>query len=263
MAMLIDSLKSPKYKAEILRCLKYGDNGESGDALYKILHDAKCFYIPDKESVSPAIHSIKNNIKIVPDLFKLPHNPMVMEILDSGARIAIFLWKTEWERGEAYEGLYFEKDDITKEVKCPILFGFDPKTLKEENGITYFNQSMLMLEPDKLTPRDDDGFSAVMINIMFYVCMINSPKIIELEKVDYERLNKTREKKGKEPLTNYSIIKLQATIRQQLSQEGNRHGVSFHWRRGHFKAKPKGLTWWNPHTVGDKKYGETKSAYLV
>lgn len=263
MTMLIDSLKNPKYKSVVLNCLKYGDNHGSGESLYRIIQEAKCFYIPDYKSFSPVIESLQGNFKAVPDLCKLPHSPMVIETTDNEARIAIFLWKTQWERGDGYEGLYFEKVKSTNEIKCPILFGFDPASLKMENNVPHIECSMLMLEPTQLTPMDDDGFLNVILTTMCYIALLNSPKIIEMENVDLERLNKKRVRNNKEPLTNYSVIHLQKIIKSQLKEQSDNHGVSFHWRRGHFKAKPKGLTWWNPHTVGNKKYGETKSAYLV
>lgn len=263
MSMLIDSLKKAVYKDHILKCLRFGDTQGSGDALYRIIQEAKCFYIPDYKSLTPVIESLQGNFKVVPDLCKLPHSPMVIETTDDEARIAIYLWKTQWERGEGYEGLYFEKIKSTNEIKCPILFGFDPASLKMENDIPYLETSMLMLEPTQLSPMNDDGFQAVILTVMCYVALLNSPKIIVMENVDLEKLNKKRVKNNKEPLTNYSIIHLQKTIKRQLGEQSNNHGVSFHWRRGHFKAKPKGLTWWNPHTVGSKEYGETKSAYLV
>jgi hypothetical protein len=100
--------------------------------------------------------------------------------------------------------------------------------------------------------------------LMGVVALINSPKIVDLENVPTDKINKHRMKKNKPPLVSHSIIKLQKHVKaQQKASVETGAGVALHWRRGHFKAKPKGMTWWNPHVVGKRELGEVVSGYLM
>jgi hypothetical protein len=94
-----------------------------------------------------------------------------------------------------------------------------------------------------------------------FLAMLNSRNCIEREPVDFSKLNKARQKRGKRPLLSYTKTKivLSKTQARTASARGiEREAARLHLVRGHFKIRRTGVYWWCPFTRGDAKRGALK-----
>lgn len=84
-----------------------------------------------------------------------------------------------------------------------------------------------------------------------------------------KKLQEARSKKGKLPLLEYRVLKL--NIPETIKAEGIEYDLTskphasprFHLRRGHIRRHPKKLIWVSPCTVGNKKLGEVVKDYRL
>lgn len=105
-----------------------------------------------------------------------------------------------------------------------------------------------------------------------YLIFINSPRVCEItECQNFEKVNKKREKKFKEPLLSYRVVDLNKEERKRMGgyEHSDKGEIAFHARRGHYmtltndRYKNKGMVWRKNTWVGNKKYGEVIKAYVA
>jgi hypothetical protein len=83
--------------------------------------------------------------------------------------------------------------------------------------------------------------------------LLNSRNAIDHEPVDLTRLNRARHKRGKRPIFQHRITRLQlskARERAALAQGLSRAEARAHLVRGHFKVRATGVFWWSPFARG-------------
>lgn len=77
--------------------------------------------------------------------------------------------------------------------------------------------------------------------IMQALLLLNMREYDKEEVIISEKLQKARQKRGKSPLKNYTLIKLNQKIRKYLAEHGERgYKVKPHFRRGHIRHLPNG-----------------------
>lgn len=98
-----------------------------------------------------------------------------------------------------------------------------------------------------------------------FLLMLNSRNALTREPDDFTRLNKTRAKNRKPPLTEF--IKTTLYVPRHLKQAfgnspANRAAARLHMVRGHYKIRSSGVYWWTPHPRGRGK-PVTRHQYTV
>lgn len=232
--------------------------------LYPEMKETKIFVVEETEAVRAAWGFIINTkIETLREMFKLPFSEIFLEI-----RGATF--------SASCNHLVYMPDGY-QHIVHPCVggtwYGRDIERGLFRQGVRFLiTQDLtihLLLEKEQ---KDIDADTKARLQghawaIICQICLINSPKIIDtITKPTQHYLNKKRIRNGKPPITEYHVIKLKPEIECQF-KESEKNAASgkmpFHWRRGHFKALPCGLRWWNAHTVGKKENGEIVSGYLM
>jgi hypothetical protein len=93
------------------------------------------------------------------------------------------------------------------------------------------------------------------------ILLLNSRNMTATQPVPApERLNRQRARKGREPLLDYSTIriKLSRSMTMRAGSAGERASSRFHVVSGHFKVRKSGVYWWNDFTRGDPSQGVVK-----
>lgn len=95
--------------------------------------------------------------------------------------------------------------------------------------------------------------------------LLNARNAVELETVDYSKLNRSRVKAGKPPLMTHKVLKIARRQQQRVYGDGEGRGdhapMRGHFVRGHFKARRSGIFFWNPHARGDFHRGRIEKDY--
>jgi hypothetical protein len=198
--------------------------------------------------------------------FALIHDPMWIEWLmpDSRERFGALLYSKPVVNGDPAIFCYFTFGGSDRAAKTFELFHFRilPDSLRQE-GVGY----RMNIENADGTDDDEVRFEHVCTVLIFdFIVRMNSKRITDFKPAeDLSRINKKRLRLGKLPLCEYHIVDLNKEIKQCLKQTDSEvvHGVRFHWRRGHFKARKTGIFWWNPHTAGRAEYGEIDKEYTA
>lgn len=90
------------------------------------------------------------------------------------------------------------------------------------------------------------------------ILLLNSRNMTAAEAVPTpERLNRQRARKGREPLLDYTTIriKLSRSLTQRAGAPGERSPSRMHVVSGHFKVRKSGVYWWSDFTRGDPTKG--------
>lgn len=101
-----------------------------------------------------------------------------------------------------------------------------------------------------------------------YIATLNSRNLIEVESTDLTRLNRSRQRRGKLPLFDHKVVRINRDIRQMIrdeahSESNDASGIRTHWRRGHFKVRKTGVFWWSPHIAGKPELGQIEKKYVA
>lgn len=239
----------------------------------------KIFLIEECYALSAARKTLSDNQESVRELGgALPFPNMWLEFKkESSGNTAIFVTKDNDSGILIFSAYWWGIEETNVVAIRNILVSPDSYTV---NGIyreTRMNhdfsdaivleKSGINIKKDKLDAIDVESLRASLGLMLVQIALINSPKIIDtIIKPTQHFLNKKRIRNGKPPITEYHVIKLKPEIERQF-KESEKNAASgkmpFHWRRGHFKALPCGLRWWNAHTVGKKENGEIVSGYLM
>lgn len=89
---------------------------------------------------------------------------------------------------------------------------------------------------------------------------------VAIKPVTYaEKLKKSRQKKGKAPRYDYHIVTIEEPMQYERTRNrGHHESPRMHWRRGHVRRLPTGLTTpVRPTLVGDISKGVVSKDYLV
>lgn len=235
--------------------------------IYDAAQEAKIFYIEDLGVMVDAIKSIENNDLICRELFALPFATVLLETKRPDGKTCALISKTEIGQYK-YSLISAEQEPSGKNMLSRVMVFFNEDSLCSDGTVN--DISILDLQSGKYIEKLDDELSNYLGYIsesIATIAFLNSPKIIDIiTKPTQHFLNKKRIRNGKPPITEYHVIKLKPEIERQF-KESEKNAASgkmpFHWRRGHFKALPCGLRWWNAHTVGKKENGEVISGYLL
>lgn len=115
-------------------------------------------------------------------------------------------------------------------------------------------------------------------NTLIMLSLLNCNNIVTKTLVPPEKLNRTRVRKGKEPLREYKILEVVKGIPKQKDMGTEAwsyrpgHETTFHMCRGHFKTytsdaplfgRYTGTFWWQPQARGSKDNGEIVKDYSV
>lgn len=267
---LKDSVKSDYW--DVLRAQGKSIGSVTIQYLKTNIPKAKIFYIDVTNSaITQSLDSILVNPSLCNELFELPYDATLIESNSHGMEGAVLITKG-LDSVYDYQAAAFSFDKSGKYSITPVIIFFNKGTVvRAENGdIGLSNIAIIDIMSDKFTDVIDDRIAnhcAYIAETLAMISLINSPKIIDtITKPTQHFLNKKRIRNGKPPITEYHVIKLKPEIERQF-RESEKNAASgkmpFHWRRGHFKALPCGLRWWNAHTVGKKENGEVVSGYLV
>jgi hypothetical protein len=96
--------------------------------------------------------------------------------------------------------------------------------------------------------------------------MLNARNVAETERVDFVKLNRSRAKQGKFPLSTHTVLKIRPAHKPSLLQQTGsaRSGeIRAHFVRGHFKTRRSGIFWWGPHMRGRLERGYVSKDYEV
>ena len=79
-----------------------------------------------------------------------------------------------------------------------------------------------------------------------------------------EKLNKKRNKSGKQPFFSYHVLMLDGQSSNESDKQGKTHaGPRVHLRRGHIRRLPGRQVWVNSSVVGNKALGMVGKSYAV
>jgi hypothetical protein len=106
-----------------------------------------------------------------------------------------------------------------------------------------------------------------LMQILPAMILLNCRNAVDVERVAApEKLNKQRLKKGREPISEYNIVKvhLSATRKKVYESHG---GVNRNVRgglvMGHFKVRKSGIFWWSPHWRGSASDATSPKTYVL
>jgi len=95
--------------------------------------------------------------------------------------------------------------------------------------------------------------------------LLNARNVAEAETVSYERLNRSRAKAKKPPLSTHTLLKIRSVHRRSLTGKGSGATAETraHFVRGHFKTRKTGIFFWRPYMRGDLAHGYAAKDYEV
>ena len=124
----------------------------------------------------------------------------------------------------------------------------------------------------QLVDANNEGFSIERVAsryLAFLLCALGrlDSKGVEREYIEApDRLNKSRVRKGKEPLVSHTVVKV-APVRETLGHSGEREEYTpkrYHFRRGHVRRFKNGQkTWVRGCFVGSPEAGSVTHDYRV
>lgn len=137
---------------------------------------------------------------------------------------------------------------------------FNPASFSYEDGQVWVQGQVL--------DGQDKEFISYAPLLADCIIRMNSPAVSEQKPCeDQTKLNRSREKKGKQPLFSYHILGLTEKLRRvhrELKVAGDEGaGVRFHKRSGHYKVCKTGIFWWTDHVVGRVDLGVVDKDYTV
>ena len=102
--------------------------------------------------------------------------------------------------------------------------------------------------------------------ILAVIGLLNARNAVEVEPIDYRKLNRARVKRGRAPLYEYKTLKI--AHRQKRYVEGSGAHNSYepmrgHFVRGHFKTRKTGVYFWHPHARGSFERGTIAKEYQL
>jgi len=96
--------------------------------------------------------------------------------------------------------------------------------------------------------------------VALFLSVINCSNVAKCEVLPPQKLNKSREAKGKIPIFSYWVLELKAHGKSN-NLGGTHEPPRIHLCRGHIKRRKTGNFWWQPHVRGDRKRGMVVKDY--
>jgi hypothetical protein len=224
--------------------------------------DYKIFVVDNNEAIQQARINLLSSPDSLKELSRLPYKKMIIELTNNAD----------------FKDCCYVFEEIEGEGRRCFMINF-AYFINDEDGVILEDNALVYPETVHGSAKDglyvdirhDGGNGSYIaqcaVGLMAQIGLINSKQITDdVIKPTQHFLNKKRIRNGNPPITEYHVIKLKPEIERQF-KESEKNAASgkmpFHWRRGHFKALPCGLRWWNAHTVGKKENGEVISGYLL
>jgi len=94
--------------------------------------------------------------------------------------------------------------------------------------------------------------------------LLNTRNVVEMQRIDNEKMNVKRQRHGKRPLFSHNIIKVRPSIvvwRNAGNSESGHRDLRLHFVQGHFKRRKSGMFWWSMHTRGNIASGMVSKDY--
>jgi len=89
-----------------------------------------------------------------------------------------------------------------------------------------------------------------VIFLISALLLLNSRNAVEREAVSYGKLNRSREKKGKPPILDHTVVRLRIPKGAMGTGSRSLAARASHWVKGHPKFRRTGVFWWSPHVRG-------------
>ncbi|MGP5057651.1 hypothetical protein ACTXIV_02850 [Psychrobacter celer] len=120
---------------------------------------------------------------------------------------------------------------------------------------------------DQLTNEENHLIYYITYVILGFITALECSNVVENDQMAVPKLNKSRIKKGKEPLFDYKVLTLDTKSQAAKSKSGSNkertHTKREHLRRGHVRHYEHKTIWINAHMVGDKTKGSISKDYKV
>lgn len=262
--MLVDDIKM--YFAHFISAPSINDKSkaqlEFADA---IIHHAHHFTIKHNDVAAFLNYDLSNVIKLL-DLVKLPY-PCVTITVDEGKGCKILYATTIKEQGNIATYVLLSYNDNSLHGMYCVEFPLENIECQKNQIALTASVANICLDEGIRPATQKEGMVVIkgIYTMLATLVMINSPKCIDIKKVDQEKINKKRIKNDKKPLVSFSEIVIKQNIKQEFCDEEKTKGSkkSRHWRRGHFKRINNEMRWWSPCIVGSKDIGTVVSQYKV
>lgn len=92
--------------------------------------------------------------------------------------------------------------------------------------------------------------------IIASILLLNCRNGVTHEPVNYKKLNKKRNQKGKRPILDHTVVRLRVPRGSMGTGGGTYERRSAHWVMGHPKVRKTGVFWWSPHVRGEDSDGK-------
>jgi hypothetical protein len=103
--------------------------------------------------------------------------------------------------------------------------------------------------------------------LLAVIGLLNARNVVEMQSVDYDKLNKARIKRGKLPLFEHKILKIAERQQRRVYGPDGARGdftpMRGHIVRGHFKTRKTGIFFWHPFGRGDFTRGRITKDYVT
>lgn len=211
-------------------------------------NDVMCFDAGNVEDVL--------NFKFIASLFKLPYNPVWIEMSNT-------------KNGELFVFGYmiFMLGD-----NKPVILGWRRHRSEWRHMATLhlleedFTSGARIIHPPFEGIEDSQGYLRTSaFHVGCFLSALNCVNVRRVETVPDVKLQKARARRGKQPLFSYWTLQLALpTAGRQKENGGGTHSPPrLHLCRGHIKKRKTGYFWWQPHVRGNKERGIVHKDYTA
>jgi len=119
----------------------------------------------------------------------------------------------------------------------------------------------------KPTKQDLEHGNSMMQMLLIHLYVLNSKNLIVKTDIPLsEKLQKSRIKRGRLPLYEHKLCRLDLSKKQNtyfIQNGSSKADIRAHLVRGHFKCRKSGIYWWSPFARGNAKAGIIEKDYEV
>ena len=252
--MLIDKILASKDDID-----KLESSGDMGKLYTSSIKKAESFVIPLRvwEEVFYLTRGVESEEMVKYLKLPFPNTFLNVEVnTDAGAPMVIGFLLSQLEDGEVFMSVVM----TVNKNSAPLVFETFYTILSTKN-ITMNNMPYNKSDSyDERIGLLSEHLTSTVLKMMY---AINCQGLIEIEPKDFTKLNKSRQKKGKVPLKDYSIIKIKLTEQEKAERKagGSHNSPRKHLRRGHFRHLPEKVVWVRNCVVGTGK--KIKQSYVI
>jgi hypothetical protein len=265
----------------------------------KLMREAQKFVLP----YEGALVDMKSYRSEYASMLRLPYPVISLEFLTSkdaeaedatdgdklviSSRHIILAWCDEYPTHFRVSGakpatIYFTHvwyDDEQGEWEpSPVVGGFDPAELEtDSNGeflVTGFRSfpchKNAVSRMQATNPNFDDLIHndlSTLVKPLFEFCLtVNCQNVKTVEVPPPVKLQKKRQKNGREPYYTYHVLQLsqQTVSTKEVGLGYERNGSRVHWRRGHLRHLQSGqVVWVRPAIIGNPELGLVDKTYSL